>query len=218
MNAQTDGTAKREIRVCTPRNGLIFSLLTLQRGLNKKAYKHQLGVKRMGDGGCGKDVSGSGQVLWTRQGTFRAKILGQLLDLVCKYFLLDMNSCFTGLLCRRFWTGGLQYERRVGVPVSLYTQCRLYGIALSGHQPNTQTTIGHCSFVQGDILGLNYGNCFCSTQQPPVGQGLLIHEVSRSHNDAPRSVGLLWTRDQLAAVGNSLVKQNQMTAGQRALC
>ena len=29
---------------------------------------------------------------------------------------------------------------------------------------------------------------------PPVGQGLLIHEVSR-----PQSVGLLWTSDELVA-------------------
>jgi len=30
-----------------------------------------------------------------------------------------------------------------------------------------------------------------------MGQGLLIHEVSRSqHNDAPHSLGLLWTSDQ----------------------
>ena len=28
-----------------------------------------------------------------------------------------------------------------------------------------------------------------------MGQDLLIHEVSRSHNDAPQSVGLLWTSD-----------------------
>jgi len=32
-----------------------------------------------------------------------------------------------------------------------------------------------------------------------VGQGLLILEVSRSHNDAPQSVGLLWTSNQLVA-------------------
>jgi hypothetical protein len=32
---------------------------------------------------------------------------------------------------------------------------------------------------------------------PPVDQGLLIHEVYRSHNDAPQSVGLLWASDQL---------------------
>jgi len=34
---------------------------------------------------------------------------------------------------------------------------------------------------------------------PPVGQSLLIHEVSRSHSDTPQSIGLLWTSDQLVA-------------------
>jgi hypothetical protein len=41
--------------------------------------------------------------------------------------------------------------------------------------------------------------CLFLRQQSPVGQVLLIHEVSRSHNDAPQSVGLLWTSDQLVA-------------------
>ena len=36
-------------------------------------------------------------------------------------------------------------------------------------------------------------------QQPPVGQGLLIIEASRTHSDTPHSAGLLWTRDQLVA-------------------
>jgi len=35
--------------------------------------------------------------------------------------------------------------------------------------------------------------------RPNAGHGLLIHEVSRSHNDASQSVGLLWTSDQLVA-------------------
>jgi hypothetical protein len=34
---------------------------------------------------------------------------------------------------------------------------------------------------------------------PQVGQGLLIHEVSRSHSDTTQSVGLFWTSDQLVA-------------------
>ena len=34
---------------------------------------------------------------------------------------------------------------------------------------------------------------------PPLSHGLLIHEVSRSHNDAPHLVGLLWTSDQPVA-------------------
>jgi len=34
---------------------------------------------------------------------------------------------------------------------------------------------------------------------PPVDQGLFIHEVSRSHIDAPQSEGLPWTSDQFVA-------------------
>jgi hypothetical protein len=33
------------------------------------------------------------------------------------------------------------------------------------------------------------------TQQPPVGQGLII-EASRSHSDTPHSIELLWANDQ----------------------
>ena len=41
---------------------------------------------------------------------------------------------------------------------------------------------------------------FVYAQQPPVGYGLIIDEVSRiTHNDAPQLVGLLWTNDQLVA-------------------
>jgi hypothetical protein len=43
--------------------------------------------------------------------------------------------------------------------------------------------------------------CLCippisMTQQPLVGQGLLVIEASRSHSDTLHSVGLLWTSDQ----------------------
>ena len=41
--------------------------------------------------------------------------------------------------------------------------------------------------------------CLFWRNSPAVGQGLLIPEVSRSHSDAPQSVGLLWTSDQLVA-------------------
>jgi hypothetical protein len=41
-----------------------------------------------------------------------------------------------------------------------------------------------------------YWNFFPVAQQPPVGQGLLIIEASRSHSDTPHTVGLLWTSDQ----------------------
>ena len=41
-------------------------------------------------------------------------------------------------------------------------------------------------------------NIFFLARQTSVGHGLLIHEVSRSH-DAPQLVGFLWTSDQLVA-------------------
>jgi len=45
--------------------------------------------------------------------------------------------------------------------------------------------------------------CVCTflsvALRPNAGHGLLILEVSRSHNDALQSVGLLWTSDQLVA-------------------
>ena len=40
---------------------------------------------------------------------------------------------------------------------------------------------------------------FLCRDSTPAGQGLLIHEVSRSHSDAPQLVGLLRTSDQLVA-------------------
>ena len=45
---------------------------------------------------------------------------------------------------------------------------------------------------------MNVFLCFWR-DSPPVGHGLLIHEVPISHNDAPQSVGLLWTSDQTVA-------------------
>jgi hypothetical protein len=46
---------------------------------------------------------------------------------------------------------------------------------------------------------LQYLNFFLALQ-PSAGYGLLVHEVFViKHNDAPQSVGLLWTSDQLVA-------------------
>ena len=45
-----------------------------------------------------------------------------------------------------------------------------------------------------------YTPFFLLAQQPPMGQGLLIHEASVSQTTTPlQSVGLLWTSDQLVA-------------------
>jgi hypothetical protein len=41
-------------------------------------------------------------------------------------------------------------------------------------------------------------------RQPPVGQGVLIIETSRSHSDTPYSAGLIWTSDQPDAETSTL--------------
>ena len=46
------------------------------------------------------------------------------------------------------------------------------------------------------FLFLSYLIFFFIAQEPPVDQGLLIIEASRSHSDTPHSVGLLSTSDQ----------------------
>jgi hypothetical protein len=57
-------------------------------------------------------------------------------------------------------------------------------------------------FYSTEILNPNFfyylSKLFFSpmTQQPPVGQGLLNIEASRSHSDTPHSVGFLWASDQ----------------------
>ena len=55
--------------------------------------------------------------------------------------------------------------------------------------------------VSSDTLRPLY-SLYTTTNPPPrgaAGHGLLILEVSRSHNDASQSVGFLWTSDQLVA-------------------
>jgi hypothetical protein len=53
--------------------------------------------------------------------------------------------------------------------------------------------------IMGCSAKFNGFFCFVWARQPPVGHGLLMQEVSRSHNDVPQSVGLLWTSDQSVA-------------------
>jgi hypothetical protein len=57
-------------------------------------------------------------------------------------------------------------------------------------------------FIPIQLLVLLHACLFVFGRDPPpspVGQGLLIHEFSRSHSDTPQSVGLLWMSDQLVA-------------------
>jgi len=44
-----------------------------------------------------------------------------------------------------------------------------------------------------------YKNFFHVTLRPKAGHGLLVLEISRSHSDAPQSVGFLWTSDHSGA-------------------
>ena len=61
---------------------------------------------------------------------------------------------------------------------------------------NSDFTFYICLITHHD--GKEYGGVdfFTMAQQPPVGQGVVNIEASRSHSDTPHSVGLLWTRDQ----------------------
>jgi len=53
-------------------------------------------------------------------------------------------------------------------------------------------------------------------RRPRVCQGLLIHEVSKhTQNDAPQSVGLLWTSDQLVAETSTWQQQQQQQHSQQ---
>jgi len=52
---------------------------------------------------------------------------------------------------------------------------------------------------------------FFMARQPPVGQGLLIVEISRSHSVTPQSIGLLWTSDQLVAETSDNIQHSQET-------
>jgi len=62
---------------------------------------------------------------------------------------------------------------------------------LTTWKPQPVGTVKACPGLYRDFGG--------GGRQPPVGQSLLIHEVSRPHNDAPQTVGLLWTSDKLVA-------------------
>jgi len=55
------------------------------------------------------------------------------------------------------------------------------------------------------------------TQEPLVGQDLLIIETSPSHSDTPQSIGLLWTSDQPDAE-NSTWQHTTLTRDRYPCC
>ena len=110
--------------------------------------------------------------------------------------------------------------RRLGLDTMPRIPGTLWIIKRPGYQFNDVTlrTTAHCalvwkseglirsrtvvllSFSIGGKIKLLYTSCCLFGQQPPMGHGLLIHEVSRSHTTTHHSsVGLLWTSDQLVA-------------------
>ena len=72
------------------------------------------------------------------------------------------------------------------LPITVQCYTDYFAVACS----DICTAVQHCGW---NSFLINF------LQQPPVGHGLLIHEVSRSHNDAPQSVVLLRTSDQFVA-------------------
>ena len=61
-------------------------------------------------------------------------------------------------------------------------------------------------------------NIFSSLMlRPQSCHGLLVHEVSRSQNDAPQSVGLLGTSDRLVAEASYLTTHNNHNPSKRAV-
>jgi hypothetical protein len=60
---------------------------------------------------------------------------------------------------------------------------------------------------------MNLNSKFCVwCDSPPVGQGLLIHNALQiTHDDAPQSVGLRWTSDQLVAETSDNTQHSQET-------
>jgi hypothetical protein len=70
-------------------------------------------------------------------------------------------------------------------------------------------TFSDTKLILTDIV-LRPSVCFWR-DSPPVGQGLLIHEISRSHSDTPHSVGLLWTSDQLVSETSTVLNTQHST-------
>ena len=84
----------------------------------------------------------------------------------------------------------MKYQQRTEICI-----CTYFAASLSPYG-TLETFLCYCYFFRRSCLFV----CLFLVLQPPVGQGLLIHEVSRSHtHDVPQSVGLLWTSDQLVA-------------------
>ena len=90
--------------------------------------------------------------------------------------------------------------------ISVSLECHISCIGVGEHQFR-RSGMQNCSAFQKKLVFVNTHTTRLAqvclfvfgAKAAPVGQGLLIHEVSRSHVTTHRSVGLLWTSDQPAA-------------------
>jgi hypothetical protein len=105
---------------------------------------------------------------------------------------LGQRKVFRGSYCfylRRLYVAALTGLHGVDAKdQNINLHCRLQACIIK--QGFSATTRGPCEITH--IASVNFANnCLFLLQQPPVGQGLLIHEVSRyTHNDASQSIGL----------------------------
>jgi hypothetical protein len=70
------------------------------------------------------------------------------------------------------------------------------------YDENALYSAGVCGeiYLAAELYEVNFFLFIFMARQPPVGQGLLIIEASRSHSGTPQhSVGLLWTSDRSIA-------------------
>jgi hypothetical protein len=104
-------------------------------------------------------------------------------DVICKQFY---HSVFLGLLKRY-----LHRKRRVCL--SIGAKRRDVGVTGRRKKERLWPGNGPKSHSSNDKKNLY---SFTMAQQPFVGQGLINIEVSRSHSDTQRSVGLFWTSNQ----------------------
>jgi hypothetical protein len=96
-------------------------------------------------------------------------------------------------------------EELIPRPEESYRVQRVYNLETPGLSRSWPAAL-YIDCVAGTLQTLCPGHTLSSVAfvfnatAPPVGQGLLIHEVFLvTHNDAPQSVGLLWTSDQPVA-------------------
>ena len=119
-----------------------------------------------------------------------ARFATQYTTLVITLCITDNQLTITWLVC---WLGGCGASRGVFTAPSQMPGRHVWTCRVS------RFLLHHVQFF------IHWSSClspprfifiYHDATAPPVCQGLLIVEVSRSHSDTPHSVGLLWTSDK----------------------